>query len=257
MQRYTVYFIWKLLYLFRVIPSPIIRSANNCIYSIWYLSHRYCYLPLSWKSWNWFECAVGGVPHPQHTVDTIVCAPDDGWRYCPKHVEQFPDKLCNVASCWIYVRTFLRCTDPWTLYSKRGQCNFKSYVWEILVNRNSSTYPPDVSFKVLLIYVNEMQPVKGSVFKAVNPPKATSHSALVTKDSVPTSVLVVKNCAVLVKFTRPKKKWISAVLSAYYSPLFGKNYQQRPWHYRTKLTEINTHGKQSVFHRPISWCSWR
>jgi hypothetical protein len=26
------------------------------------LSHRYYYLPLSWKSWNWFECAVGGVP---------------------------------------------------------------------------------------------------------------------------------------------------------------------------------------------------
>jgi len=40
MQRYTVYFIWKLLYMFRVLPSPIIRSANNCIYSIWYL-----YLP--------------------------------------------------------------------------------------------------------------------------------------------------------------------------------------------------------------------
>jgi hypothetical protein len=30
------------------------------------LSHRYCYLPLSWKSWNWFECALGGVRHPQH-----------------------------------------------------------------------------------------------------------------------------------------------------------------------------------------------
>jgi hypothetical protein len=25
------------------------------------LPHRYCYLPLSWKSWNLFECAVGGV----------------------------------------------------------------------------------------------------------------------------------------------------------------------------------------------------
>jgi hypothetical protein len=36
------------------------RSAYNFIYSIWYLSHRYCYLPLSWKSWNQFECAVGG-----------------------------------------------------------------------------------------------------------------------------------------------------------------------------------------------------
>ena len=46
MQHYTVYFIWKLLYMFRVVPSPIINSANNCIYSIWYLSHRYCYLPL-------------------------------------------------------------------------------------------------------------------------------------------------------------------------------------------------------------------
>jgi hypothetical protein len=40
-------YIWKLLYMFRVVPPPIIRSPNNCIYSIWYLSqHRYSYLPL-------------------------------------------------------------------------------------------------------------------------------------------------------------------------------------------------------------------
>jgi hypothetical protein len=44
MQRYTVYFIWKLLYIFRVVPSPIIRSANNSISSIWYLLHRYGYI---------------------------------------------------------------------------------------------------------------------------------------------------------------------------------------------------------------------
>ena len=55
-----------------VLPH-IIRSEDNCIYSIWYLSHRYCYLPLSWKSWNRFECAVGGVRHPQHT--------QTGWIY--------------------------------------------------------------------------------------------------------------------------------------------------------------------------------
>jgi len=42
----------KLLYMFRVVSPPIIRSTNNCIYSIWYLSNRYCYLPLSWKSWG-------------------------------------------------------------------------------------------------------------------------------------------------------------------------------------------------------------
>jgi hypothetical protein len=41
MQRYTVYFIWKLLYVFQVEPPPIIRSTNNCIYSSWYLSDRY------------------------------------------------------------------------------------------------------------------------------------------------------------------------------------------------------------------------
>jgi len=61
MQRYTVYFTCKLLYMFRMVPPPIIRGANISIYSIWYMSHRYCYLPLSWKSWNWFECAAGGV----------------------------------------------------------------------------------------------------------------------------------------------------------------------------------------------------
>jgi hypothetical protein len=44
MQRHTVYFIWKLIYVFRVVPPPIIRSANRCIYSIWYLSHCYCYV---------------------------------------------------------------------------------------------------------------------------------------------------------------------------------------------------------------------
>jgi hypothetical protein len=29
-------FIWKLPYMFRVVPPPIIRSENNCIYDNWY-----------------------------------------------------------------------------------------------------------------------------------------------------------------------------------------------------------------------------
>ena len=86
---------WKLLYMFRVVPPPIIRSAYNCIYSIWYLSHRYC-----WQ-----------IPDG---VDTVVCTPDDGWRSHPRHVEQFPDinKLCKVASYWIYIGIYLQCTAP-------------------------------------------------------------------------------------------------------------------------------------------------
>ena len=37
MQPYTVYYMWKLLYMFRVLLPPTIRSAYNCIYSVWYL----------------------------------------------------------------------------------------------------------------------------------------------------------------------------------------------------------------------------
>ena len=47
MQLYKFYFIWKLFYMFRVVPPLIIKSANNCIYSIWYSSNRYCSLPRS------------------------------------------------------------------------------------------------------------------------------------------------------------------------------------------------------------------
>jgi hypothetical protein len=39
MQRYTVYFIWKLLYMFRVVLPPIIRRAN-------YLQHLVLVTPL-------------------------------------------------------------------------------------------------------------------------------------------------------------------------------------------------------------------
>ena len=83
MQLYTVYFIWKLLYVFRVVPPPILRSAYNCIYSVWYLSHRNCNLPLSWKRWNLFECAVDSVLHSQHTqtgssTSTIAAGSNNG-----------------------------------------------------------------------------------------------------------------------------------------------------------------------------------
>ena len=83
---------------------------------------------------------MGGVHHPQHTqtvsnsstiaagssngvtipdaVDTVVCAPDDGWRYHPKHVEQFPDinKLCY--SC-ILLDIY------WNIFTMHGPINVK------------------------------------------------------------------------------------------------------------------------------------
>jgi hypothetical protein len=49
---------------------------------------------------------VGGVQIPD-AVDIVVCAPDDGWWYYPKHVEQFPDKInCVTLHLVGYIRTF-------------------------------------------------------------------------------------------------------------------------------------------------------
>jgi len=102
MQRYTVY-----LYLETAVHVSGGISIQHQERTQLYLQHlalvRPLLLPTVWQ-----------VPD---ALDTVVCAPDDGWRYHPKHVEQFPDinKLCKVASCWIYIGIYLRCTDPWTL----------------------------------------------------------------------------------------------------------------------------------------------
>jgi hypothetical protein len=67
MQRYTVY-----LYLETVLHVSGGTSTHHQERKQPYLQHMvfvtlYCYLPLWWKSWNWFECAVGGVRNPKHT----------------------------------------------------------------------------------------------------------------------------------------------------------------------------------------------
>jgi hypothetical protein len=36
-------------------------GSQNCIHRFGYLSSFFCFLPLSWVSWNWFACAVGSV----------------------------------------------------------------------------------------------------------------------------------------------------------------------------------------------------
>ena len=83
-------YIWKLIYMFRVVRVPALPRLRKVAVKVWQVPDA---------------------------VDTVVCAPADGWNYHTKHVEQFTDiiKLCNVASCWIYIGIYLRRTDPWTL----------------------------------------------------------------------------------------------------------------------------------------------
>jgi len=66
-------------------------------------------------------CTAFGICHTvllPDAVDTVVSAPNDGRRCHPKHraVSRW-NKLCNVASCWIYIRILLRCKGP-------GRLNF-------------------------------------------------------------------------------------------------------------------------------------
>jgi len=48
MQLYTVYFICKLLYMFRVVSPPIISSTNNYLQHL-ALVNRCCYLSVLWS----------------------------------------------------------------------------------------------------------------------------------------------------------------------------------------------------------------
>ena len=51
------------------------------------------------------------------TAEQFQLFHDDGWRYNPKHVEQFPEinQMFNVESCWLYIIIYLRYTELWIL----------------------------------------------------------------------------------------------------------------------------------------------
>ena len=96
MQRYTVYLYLEIALHVSGGISTHHQEHTQLYQQYLVLSNRYCYLPLAAGSNNGL-------------IDTVVCAPGDGWRHHTKHVEQFPDinKLCNVASCWIYIGIYL------------------------------------------------------------------------------------------------------------------------------------------------------
>jgi hypothetical protein len=72
---------------------------------------------------------ASGICH--NTVTAICrCAPDDGWKYHPKHVEQFPDinELCNVASCWMYEYTGILLGARPVLHISRLKVNTSMFI---------------------------------------------------------------------------------------------------------------------------------
>jgi len=98
--------------MFRLVTPPIIRSTYNSNYSIWHWSSRLCYLPVSWNSWN----AELGWPVPDAVI-TVICAPDYGWSYHPKHAERAVYR--NIINCiYLHLVGQLLTLPSWQLQTK-------------------------------------------------------------------------------------------------------------------------------------------
>ena len=67
---YSLLYFCKLIYMFRVVIPPIIRSIYKCNYSIWHWSNSLCYLLLSWSRWNAVPTAWNAVPTASNAVQT-------------------------------------------------------------------------------------------------------------------------------------------------------------------------------------------
>ena len=111
-----------MLYMFQAVPPPIIRSSKV------YIQHRvfyqtftaicHCRERVGTQSFKSSTTVAGSskdlTEYPMLYIQ--FWAPDDGRSNWLKHVEYFTEinKLCNTASCWLYLKMRLRRTDPWT-----------------------------------------------------------------------------------------------------------------------------------------------
>ena len=102
--KQSIYYSASSLYMFRVSTTPVIRNTQNCNYSLRYWSccaaaafqRRY-----AWPRWR--EAAAQKIWPVPEAVVTILCTPDDGCGWQPKHVEwtwRIINRLFCVASRW-------------------------------------------------------------------------------------------------------------------------------------------------------------
>jgi len=106
--------------MFRVSTTLIIRSTQNCNYSLWYMSYFLCSYSFvySWWAWpRWREVAAQKIWLVPEAVVTVLCTPDYRCGWHPKHVERtcrIINRLRCVASRWTIINIYQRCTEPYT-----------------------------------------------------------------------------------------------------------------------------------------------
>jgi len=95
------------LYMFRDSTTPIIRSAQNCNYSLRYCAATSLQRGQAWPRWR--EAAAQKIWPVPEAVVTVLCTPDDRCDWHPKHVEwicRIVKRLLCVASRWTIVNIY-------------------------------------------------------------------------------------------------------------------------------------------------------
>jgi len=106
--KQSIYYSASSLYMFRVSTTPIIRSTQNCNYSLRYWSY-FCAATSFQRDQAcpcWKELAAQKIWPVPKAVVTALCIPDDGCGWHPKHVERncrIINRLLCVASRWTII----------------------------------------------------------------------------------------------------------------------------------------------------------
>ena len=113
--KQSIYYSASSLYTFLVSNTPIIRSTQNCNYSLRYWSYFLCsYLQIGHVVAKLEVTAQKIWPVPEAVV-TVLCTPDDGCVWHSKRVERtcrIINRLLHVASRWTIINIDPRCTEP-------------------------------------------------------------------------------------------------------------------------------------------------
>ena len=109
--KQSIYYSASSLYLFRVSTAPIIRSAQNFNYSLQYRSYFFVQLSPS-NVVNLLSALVAAqkIWPVSEAVVTVLCTPDDGCGWHPKHVEwtcRIINRLLCVAPRWTSINIYM------------------------------------------------------------------------------------------------------------------------------------------------------
>ena len=111
--------------MFRVSTTPIIRSTQNCNYSLRYSAGTSLQRGEAWPHWR--EVAAQKIWPVPEAVVTVFCTPNDGRGWHPKHVEW----TCRI------INRLLCIASRWTNINARGDCLSENVM---LADRVSGTW---------------------------------------------------------------------------------------------------------------------